>query len=306
MAFGTTLVVKATLAIGERHGWSEVFLGLTVLAIGTDLPELVVAIDGALFQLRGMDASGIVVGNAIGSAIAQGGLVLGVCGLLSAIDLSEHHVQRDGIVLLGSIALLALFAGDGVVTRVEGAALVAVYTTYLVALIYRARAGARVPRDAVGRNGPDVLRVLGGLLVLLLSAEVVVQQALSIAAAWGVSTTLVGVVLVAVGTSLPELSLSLRAILEDRPGLSVGNILGSNIFDLLIPVGVGASIVPLAVAWDTLWMDLPALLVLSVLLLGWALRRSPRHRLHAALLLGVYVLYLTLRILLETEPPPAV
>lgn len=292
---GTLLTVRGAVDVSERHGLSQGFIGLTILAIGTDLPELLVSVSGSIQQLRGIESSGVIVGNATGSAMAQGTLVLGVAGLFGYMGIARRMVQRDGVTLLLAIGLALALCWDGDVTRVEGATLLIAYLIYFVALVQAEHTshGEPLPRKP---GAPSPVFALGvGLVTVILSAHVVVTEGVELATTWGVSQTVVGALIIALGTSLPELALSIGAARQGHPSLSVGNVIGSNIFDMLIPVGVAAVIYPLAVAPETAAFDLPALALATVVLLVFMVRRQGLQRGEAVGLLALYVGYAALR-----------
>lgn len=293
---GTLLAVRGAVGLSERFGLSHGFVGLAVLAIGTDLPELVVAVGGGIKELQGVDASGLVVGAAVGSAIVQGSLVLGIAGLIGYLPSGPRMVRRDGVTLLLALALAAALWADGSVSRVEGAVMVLVYAFYFGAL-YRME---RVEEEASGLPPPGRLSAtqatIVGLVVVAVSAHFVLEGGLALSETLGMNQTLLAVIFVGAGTSLPELALSIRAVTERHGSLSVANVIGSNIFDLLIPVGVGAVIHPLRVGRGTLIFDLPAAAVVTVALLVFLVRRRGIQRHEALVLVLLYLGYVVLRI----------
>ena len=294
---GTSWTLASTLRLGDRYGFSQIFLGLTVLAIGTDLPELVVAIDGALLHLRGVDASGVVVGNAVGSAIAQGSVVLGVACLAGSLDLARSPIRRDGWVLAGAIALLAVFGADGSIDRVEGALLCLAYGTYLVFLLRGAAIRDHGPSVGVAsQNVRDAAVIALGLLVVAASAELVLRHAVVLAERWELSQGVIGVFLVGLGTSLPEFSISVGAVVRGKSALSLGNVIGSNVFDILVPVGVSGAIHPLGFERDALRIDLVFVAMLTASVLVWAFRGALLGRRHALFLFAAYALYAGVRL----------
>ena len=295
---GTLLTVRGAVDVSERHGLSQGFIGLTILAIGTDLPELLVSVSGSLQQLRGIESSGVIVGNAIGSAMAQGTLVLGVAGLFGTMGIAPSMVRRDGLTLLLAIALTTVLCWDGDVGRLQGAALLIAYLIYFVSLVQaeHGHGEERAPRDAE-RLSP-MLALSVGLVTVLLAAHVVVTEGVALADSWGISQTLVGVLLIALGTSLPELALSIGAMRQGHTNLSVGNVIGSNIFDLLVPVGVAAVIHPLVVDGTTTGFDLPAVALATGALLFFMTRKRGLQRGEAIALIGLYVGYAALRVTL--------
>lgn len=293
---GTLLTVRGAVELSERRGLSKGFIGLTILAIGTDLPELLVSVSGSVQQLQGVEASGLIVGNAIGSAIAQGTVVLGVAGLIGYLSVAPRMVRRDGLTLLFAMLITGALAADGAIGRLEGVALVVAYLIYVAALIQaESRSGQPPSRGSTGPISPLFL-MLVGLVTVGLSAHVVVTEGVAIAEAWGISQTVLGALIIGAGTSLPELALSIGAAKQGHASLSVGNVIGSNIFDLLIPVGLAAAISPLTVTSDTIWLDLPALALATLALLLFLLRRRGLQKREALSLLVLYVGYAALRL----------
>jgi cation:H+ antiporter len=293
---GSLLTVRGAVDLADRAGLSHGFVGLTILAIGTDLPELLVSISGSIEQLRGIDASGVIVGNATGSAIVQGTLVLGVAGLFGYLTVAKRMIWRDGITLILVTALLGLLAHDGRVGRFEGAALLIVYLVYMAALLQAENASGGEPREP-GKARMHPLVAIGiGLVTVILAAHTVVTEAVQLAEAWGITQTMLGVLILGAGTSLPELALSVGAAKQGHASLGVGNIIGSNIFDLLVPVGLAATISPVRVLPTTVWFDLPASALATVALLVFLLRTRGIQRPEALALVVLYAGYVALRI----------
>jgi cation:H+ antiporter len=294
---GTLWAVRGAVELSERYGISQGFVGLAILAVGTDLPELVVAVSAGVEQLRGIEASGMIVGSALGSVVAQGTLVLGVAGLFGYLPVAPRMVRRDGATLFLGVLLAAAVALDGRITRIEGLVLVLVYGVYFAALWQAERSGTATEKETLESAPFSAPRsIAAGVLVVLVSAHVVVTNGVALAESLGVSQTLLAVILVGLGTSLPELALSIRAATERHAALSVGNVIGSNIFDLLIPIGVGALMHPLLVDRATVTFDLPVLAVATLLLLVLLVRRRGLQRWEAFVLLGFYVAYAGTRV----------
>jgi cation:H+ antiporter len=299
---GTQFAVAGAVRLSERFGLSEGFVGLAILSLGTDLPEVVVAVGGSVQQLRGIEASGVIVGSALGSVIAQGSLVIGIAGLVSYLPVAPTMVRRDGAVLLLSVAAVAVVVWDRSVTPVEGAVLLLAWGIYMASLLFgeRRRRPVEVEEvesiEALKTRMPPPVEIALGLLLVTFGAHAVVTGAIGLAETLGVSQTMLGVVLIGAGTSLPELALSVRAAIEKRASMSVGNVIGSNIFDLLVPVGLAAVIHPLRVEAGTMTFDLPSLIVLSCVLLFFLRRRRGVQRHEALTLVILYVVYVVLRI----------
>ncbi len=293
---GTDFALEGALRISSRYGVSRGFVGLTVLAIGTGLPELVVGVVGGMEQLSGIEASGVVVGNMTGSVVAQGALVLGVSGLFTYLRLAPRMIRRDGTILLLAIGLFALVGSDGEIARAEGAVLIVGYAIYLVALLQAERNGKYAPKPPEGRAIVDFLTVALGLATVVVAAHVVVLNAISIAESWNVSQTVIGIFLVGAGTSLPELALSVRAAAKGQSSISVGNIIGSNTFDLMVPLGASSLLFPLTVSRDVLFIDVPVMVIMTITALFFFVRTKGLQKREAMTLLIMYVTYVVLRI----------
>ena len=296
----TDRIVKSATVLADHYHLKEAFVGLSILAFGTDLPELAVMLDASLFRVP--ESSDIILGSAIGSAIGQISFVMGAIGLMGVLYLSRKDTFYHGSILCFSILFLLIFSYDGEISRLEGGILFLGYLLYMWRL-FRERRGA-----FVGADGPANASILKawvyiaiGFLVLIASAELVVQSALALSYKFGLSSSSVAVVIIGLGSSLPELSLSGMALRHKKAGLSVGNLIGSNILDTLLVPGLGALIAPLIVAKSILWFDLPALMIVTLLAL-YALytptkdiSRKGMRKHHAIILILLYGLFVMFR-----------
>ncbi len=295
--FGTELTIRGAVTVASRLGVSEFIVGVAVLSIGSDLPELAIAIDGAIINLKSGDTSDVVVGTAIGSCLGQIGFVLGTAALFSYLTLPRFMIFQHGSVLLGSAALLGVFGFDGTVTRAEGLALLVVYAIYFAALFGdRQKSGEQGSDDGHIATGKAWLYLLIGLGVVGISAEFTVSGAIAVAAALDISEALVAVVIIGIGTSLPELSISVGAALKGRARMSVGNLIGSNIFDTLVPVGAAAAISTLRFDGDLLRYELPFLFFLTLTVLVFFVRKRGIQKSEAVIVLALYGGYLLLKL----------
>ena len=289
---GTELVIDGAVNIARRYGFSEILIGLTVLAIGSDLPETVVALHGAFLNLAGTDTSALIVGNAIGSAFGQIGLVMGVAGLISYLTLARRFIFMHGSVLLLSVILLFFAGQDGEVSRIEGVVLIAAFAIYMV-MAFKTRGDHK--EEFVEQKGNVFYfwsSLIAGMVVVYVGSELTILSATALAERLGVSQSLIAIVIIGAGTSLPELSISISAALKKQGGLSVGNIIGSNIYDALVPIGVASIISPLRFEHNLLWFDLPVLLGLSVLTLYFFRRKRGLQKGEAMVLVLAYLAYL--------------
>jgi cation:H+ antiporter len=291
---GTLLAVRGAVLLSHKHGWSQGFVGLTVMSIGTDLPELFIAVDASVQQLRGIEASGIIVGNAIGSTMAQATLVVGAAGLAHYLSVAPSMVRRDGTTLLLATFMALLLGFDGMIDRLEGSVLLIAYALYLIALSQGRRGEQAGQPGATGFLPPSLL-ILIGLATVILGSHVSVTEAVALVETWGMSQTLVGVLILGLGTSLPELALSVGAARQGHGSLAVGNAIGSCVFDLMVPLGLAAMLHPLLVSRETIIFDLPALAFGSAVLLFFLFRRKGLQRREAWSLLVLYGVYVATR-----------
>lgn len=239
---GARLFVESAVRLARRIGLSELAIGLTVVAVGTSLPELTVSAEAAL-----VGAGDIAIGNVIGSNVYNLAFILGFITLFGAIAVPRTLARRDGIVLFGATALAALLLVDLRLGRFEAAVLMLALAGYLLALT-RAGAGPVVDGDEDRVFRPrDPALLIGGLVIVLTSGHLLVSAAVDLARAVGLSEWAIGATVVAAGTSTPEFAVSVLALWRGQVGVSVGNLLGSNVFNALGVLGVAGLIQPLSV-----------------------------------------------------------
>ena len=268
---GAVWIVESAARIARRLGLSDLVIGLTVVAIGTSSPEFAVTVGAAL---KGQ--GDISVGNVIGSNIFNLGLILGGVAMVRAIATSRTMVMRDGGVLIAITLLLLLFFLDLHIARWEGMILLALLVLYIGSLLYFREAIEDAPLGEF--RWYEVPRLLIGLALVIGGGHFMVEAAVALARMVGISEWAIGVTIVAAGTSAPEFATSLVAVLRGRHGISAGNLIGSDIFNLLGVLGLAATIRPMTVdssVYSSLWM-LAGMVVLVVIFLmrtGWSLSR---------------------------------
>ena len=259
--FGAEGLVRGSSSLALRLGVTPLLVGLTVVAFGTSTPELVVSLKAAY-----LGQGDISVGNVVGSNICNIGLILGFSALIIPIKAASQIVRVDTPIMIAATALAMAFLYDGSLSRAEGVLLFVLLLAYVLFSIRLARDRAADPLAGefsaeikVSKRGVwrDVVFIAGGLVMLVSGARFLVDAAIDIAKAAGLGEAAIGLTIVAVGTSLPEFATSLVAALKKEADIAVGNVVGSNIFNILGILGVSAGITPLASAGITpvdLWI----------------------------------------------------
>ncbi|WP_349357612.1 calcium/sodium antiporter [Stappia sp.] len=281
-------LVRGAVSLAARLGVSPLMIGLTVVGFGTSMPELIVSLRAAL-----AGAPDIAVGNVVGSNTANILLILGLTALIAPPPTRLPGLGRDLVVMLVAAFALAALARMGSVERGAGLALLAALAAYLAASAWLARGQDGEAEGLAATLSPlaALAFVGGGLLALMAGADLLVRGASDLARAAGISEAVIGVTVVAVGTSLPELATSIVAAWRRQPEIAVGNVVGSNIFNVLAILGATALVSPLPIAQSIRLIDIPVMLgaSLALALLLSTGRRVPRTA--GAGLLAAYVGY---------------
>ncbi len=298
--WGAEWLVRGSSRIALSLRISSLAIGLTVVAFGTSMPEMVA---GGVAAWRGN--TDIVLGNVFGSNIANIGLILGITALLRPIPVHTRVLRREMPIMLAVTVLVYLLASTGEIGRLAGVGLLGALLGFTWLTLRWARGETELAPTTAEREragiasgsapqvhlGVECGRVVAGLVGLVVGAHLLVGSALQLARAFGVSEFVISVSVVALGTSLPELATSVVAAMRGETDVLVGNIVGSNIFNLLGALGVGAMIRPLPVADEIVSFDIPVVLVFSVAMtLGLGLHRA-MVRWEGALLLAGYAVY---------------
>ena len=278
--FGGDNLVAGASNLAKGFGISPLIIGLTIVAFGTSTPELIVNISAAI-----QGSNDLALGNVIGSNVANIGLILGVAGMITPIAVAAHLVRREIPMLLGISLFVFILATNGDISRVDGVLLVMGLIAFNVLFLYLAQQEKEDQElkdfkeiekqdDETINFGREIIRFLFGLGLLIVGGQLMVQGATNIARELGVSDLVIGLTLVAFGTSLPELSASVIAALKDETDILVGNIIGSNIYNILAVLGLTALLEPIPVTDDALRIQFPAMLIYTFLLLPFALDRT--------------------------------
>lgn len=297
---GGEAVVRGALAAGRRLGISPLLAGLVIVGFGTSAPELVVSISAALDE-----QPDIALGNVVGSNIGNILLILGVCAIITPLTITRLALVRDGLSVVGASALFLVLVWGSALVRWDAAILLAGLAGYLI-WAYISESRPQSPAGAIHRQEGEQMTLLpgtpltiglalvAGLALLIAGSQALLWGAIGLATSLGVSEAVIGLTLVALGTSLPEFAVSLLAALRRQADVAVGNILGSNLFNLLGILGISALLQPLPVnprmlLFDQWVMLASALLLLLVLYTGHRISRP-----EGALLVLGYTAYVTL------------
>jgi cation:H+ antiporter len=337
---GGELLVRGAAGLATRIGMSPLVVGLTVVAFATSAPELAVTLGAVLGG-----EPGLAVGNVVGSNIANVLMILGAAAVILPLLVKVQLVRVDIPFMAAFSVLFLLLASDGAISRVDGLILFVLLILYIsVAIILSRREGqvddlhgpgasiATASAGRVGRTvggdaktmtevtmteavrevdahrgsiGRDLMFLLIGVALLIVGANVLVRGATGIATAFGVSELIVGLTVVAIGTSLPELATSIVAVRRGQRDLAVGNVVGSNIFNIGAVAGLAGVISPagLPVPESALALDIPLMIAATVVLIPLAFTGSVIRRWEGAVLLGLYVAYLVYTVLAAAERP---
>jgi cation:H+ antiporter len=310
LAVSAELLVRGASTLGRRAGITPIVIGLTVVSIGTSAPELAVSLMAAM---RG--SPDLAVGNVMGSNLANIGLILGIAAVMQPLTMAGQVVRREVPWMLGITLVVLPLLWNLRMGRVEGAILAGTLFVYLYFLVRMARQEGRIPvvpapagstpprgrarrppqaRGAWGRGeglrglATPIALVVGGTLGLVAGGRGIVMGAVTIASELGVPEVIVGLSVVAVGTSLPELATTAIAAIRREADLAVGNVVGSNIFNLTFVLGGTALVHPIEVDPVLLRVEYPAVLILSFFLLPLAVTRRNLDRWEGLLLLLLY------------------
>jgi cation:H+ antiporter len=319
--YGAKFVIISLENIADRLNISHIMVGLTILSIGTSLPEIAVSIMGGIDKVLGIDPNidGIVIGNKVGSYLTQITLIIGILVVTQPIFVSKWELRREGPMLFISVMVFLVFSLDGILTQFEALLMIIIYFIYLSLVIWSERHLQKIKDDSKyiekerldtvsfdpvesPRKKSSTPRDIGifllGLIILIIAAESTLLSAHDISKEFNIPENVIGIIIVGFGTSLPELVADLTAIRRGSFGIAIGDILGSNICDILLASGAGAIIVNFNVPMVILVFDIPVLLLALTLVVYFLWTEKKLKRWEGILLIAFYSVYVILKLVL--------
>jgi cation:H+ antiporter len=298
---GSDFFVESAAYIARHFGVSELIIGLTLVSMGTSLPEL-----GASVYAAYNGSGGIAIGNVVGSNIANIALVLGAVLLLKEITVKKKMLSRDGLVMMAVSLIFIMFVITGdTVGRWEGLLLMVIFSVYIFYL-YRQNKVEKLTCETTdvcdriepkkSTLGKESILLIIGCIGVIIGAKLLVDSAVSIANELNISEAVIGSTLIAFGTSVPELAVSMTAILRKHGDISIGNILGSNIFNILWVIGAAALVSPLTVNDNNVLINIniPIMLLVAAILLIFMSIGKQLKRWQGGVFVAIYVVFLVL------------
>ncbi len=298
---GAEVLVKGASKLAATVGISPLVIGLTVVAFGTSAPELAVSLSASL-----NGQADIALGNVVGSNICNVLLILGVSAVITPLVVAQQLVRLDVPIMIGVSMLLMLFGLDGQISRSDGVILFIGGLMYTVFLLYQSRKETNQGvQDEYAKFGERSLSIketvlnsgllVAGVLTLVSGSQLLVNSAIEIAEFLGASPLIIGLTVIALGTSLPELATSVMASLRGERDIAVGNVIGSNIFNILVVLGLTSAVSSdgIVVARSAISFDIPIMLAVAVMCLPICFTDNEVSRREGFMLLGYYVLYVS-------------
>ncbi|OOF01461.1 calcium/sodium antiporter [Salinivibrio sp. MA351] len=289
-------LVFGAAAIAKNYGVSPLIIGMTILAMGSSAPEMMVSANAAL-----ADKTDTAVGNVLGSNIANIALILGFTALIKPLSIGSTIIRRELPLMLGVTVLAGALLWNNHLGFFEGVGLITLFVIFILMMIkigkdsgdsdpILADQQSDIPKDV--SNLKAAIWIIIGLPLLLLSSDQVVDSAVTIAQYFGMSDLVIGLTIIAIGTSLPELAASIAGVMKGEDDLAVGNIIGSNVFNILAVMAIPGLLNPSAISEYAMSRDYYIMLVLSIMLLVFALGKSRSiNRIEGAIFLLCYIGY---------------
>ena len=292
------LLVRGAIALATRLGIPPLIIGLTIVSFGTSAPELIISLKAAF-----TDAPGIAIGNVVGSNITNILLVLGMPALIRVTQCSENGTRSSTVFMIAISIVFTALCWQGVLDITAGVILLALLAFFLSWTVWTSRKQKGEPCDLMDDDmleeapsslGLAILFTVVGIIGLPIGGSFTIDGATGIARTWGVSEATIGLTVVALGTSLPELVTTLVAAIRNQGAVAIGNVVGSNIFNILAIMGLTATIIPIQVPNEVIHFDLWIMLASSALMLPIALLRMDITRMRGVFMLIAYAAYIAI------------
>lgn len=285
---GADFFVDGSSSVAKRLKVPSLIIGLTIVAMGTSAPECAVSISASL-----SGSNALAISNAVGSNILNLMAICGICALVCPMNVQKNSLLQEYPISVGAAILLMIFGLTGMsVSRLEGVLLLVVFAAFLTWMVLSALKSRKEAEEEykVLPVWKCILFIVGGMAAIVIGADFVVDSASAIAASFGLSENLIGLTIVAFGTSLPELVTSLVAARKGEVDMALGNVIGSNIFNILFVLGIAGSISPMAFIGENI-IDIVALIAMSVLVWIMAWPKKKLVRWNGAVMVTVYAAY---------------
>lgn len=293
---GADLLVKGASRLAALFGVPNLIIGLTIVAFGTSAPELAVSVKAAFDG-----EAELAVANVVGSNIVNILLILGISSIILPLAIARQLVRQDVPIMVGLSLLLVIFAQDGQLSKLEGTVFIIALLSYTGLLFWQGRRqGNSASNDDlnIAASAPpsiwkSSILVITGLLLLILGSDWLVSSAVKLAISWGVSEVLIGLTIVAIGTSLPELMTSIVAAMKGERDIAVGNVVGSNIFNIICVLGISGMVspTPLLVGEQLRLVDIPTMLAVACLCIPFFFTERILSRIEGAFFVLLYIAY---------------
>ena len=293
--FGADWLVNGAITLSLHFGLSPLIVGLTVVALGTSVPEALVSVQAAIGH-----QGGIAIGNVVGSNILNIAMILGLSALINPLKVNSHIVKADVPILVGATFMLVVLLEDFHISRMEGAFLLLCIAGYVVGNIMTVKKttpeknkieGLEVPIDSRKTLWRDIALLIVGIITLGFGSNFLVKGAVDLARIWGLSEALIGLTIVSIGTGTPELATALMAAYRKSADLAIGNAVGSNLFNIMFVLGLAGLVAPLD-AKGINSSDLYVMLAVTILLLPTVWTGRVLDRKEGFLFLAIYIGYL--------------
>jgi len=291
--FFSDFVVSRSIKVAIALNITPAFIGLTLLSIGTSMPELTTALVSSYHVLHGIDASAIAISTNVGSDLFQITFIMGLVALFTTVHANKKILQRDYPMMVFATLLVFIFSFGGYLSRIEGFIMLAIYGWYLLRLLD----GEKIIRKKADKNNYflDVIIICFGIAGLLFAGKLVVDNALFFSIKFGIDQTFFGALLIGLTSALPELSTVMQGIRRKSQGISLGVLIGSNVTNPLMMIGIGALISGYTVSKELMMVDMPFYIITTIIIYFFFNKNLKISKIQATALIGFYLIFALLK-----------